>query len=45
MKVGAKWQLFIPSKLAYGEHSPSPKIGPDSTLIFDVELLDIEKAK
>ncbi len=43
MKVGSKWQLFIPAKLAYGEHSPSPKIGPNSTLIFDVELLDIEK--
>lgn len=43
MKVGSKWQLFIPAKLAYGEHSPSPKIGPNSTLIFEVELLDIEK--
>ncbi len=43
MKVGDKWQLFIPAKLAYGERSPSPKIGPNSTLIFDVELLGIEK--
>jgi FKBP-type peptidyl-prolyl cis-trans isomerase FklB len=43
MKVGSKWQLFVPAKLAYGEHSPSPKIGPNSTLIFDVELLGIEK--
>ena len=43
MKVGSKWQLFIPAKLAYGEHSPSPKIGPNSTLVFEVELLDIEK--
>ena len=43
MKVGDKWQLFIPSKLAYGEQSPGPKIGPNSTLIFDVELLGIEK--
>ena len=43
MKVGSKWQLFIPAKLAYGEHSPSPKIGPNSTLIFEVELLGIEK--
>jgi FKBP-type peptidyl-prolyl cis-trans isomerase FklB len=40
--VGSKWQLFIPSDLAYGEHSPSPEIGPDSTLIFEVELLSIE---
>jgi len=43
MKVGDKWQLFIPAKLAYGEQSPSPKIGPNSTLIFEVELLGIEK--
>jgi FKBP-type peptidyl-prolyl cis-trans isomerase FklB len=43
MKVGDKWQLFIPAKLAYGERSPSPSIPPNSTLIFDVELLSIEK--
>jgi len=43
MKVGSKWQLFIPANLAYGEHSPSPKIGPNSILIFEVELLGIEK--
>ncbi|MGA9450046.1 MAG: FKBP-type peptidyl-prolyl cis-trans isomerase [Verrucomicrobiia bacterium] len=43
MKVGDKWQLFLPAKLAYGEQSPSPKIGPNSTLIFEVELLGIEK--
>jgi FKBP-type peptidyl-prolyl cis-trans isomerase FklB len=42
MKVGDKWQLFIPAKLAYGERGPGP-IGPNSTLIFDVELLSIEK--
>jgi FKBP-type peptidyl-prolyl cis-trans isomerase FklB len=42
MKVGSKWQLFVPANLAYGEQSP-PKIGPNSTLIFEVELLDIEK--
>jgi FKBP-type peptidyl-prolyl cis-trans isomerase FklB len=44
MKEGDKWQVYIPGKLAYGERSPSPKIGPNSTLIFDVELLSIEKA-
>ena len=44
MKVGDKWRLFIPSKLAYGEHGPGGKIGPNSTLIFDVELLGIEKS-
>ena len=43
MKVGDKWQLFIPAKLAYGEQSPTPKIAPNSALIFEVELLGIEK--
>jgi FKBP-type peptidyl-prolyl cis-trans isomerase len=43
MKVGDKWQLVIPSKLAYGEQGPRA-IGPNSTLIFDVELLGIEKS-
>jgi FKBP-type peptidyl-prolyl cis-trans isomerase FklB len=42
MKVGDKWQLVIPPKLAYGDNGPGP-IGPNSTLIFDVELLGIEK--
>jgi FKBP-type peptidyl-prolyl cis-trans isomerase FklB len=42
MPVGSKWQLFVPSDLAYGERSPSPEIGPDSTLIFEVELLSIQ---
>jgi FKBP-type peptidyl-prolyl cis-trans isomerase FklB len=42
MTVGAKWRLFIPSELAYGERSAGPMIGPGSTLIFEVELLGIE---
>jgi FKBP-type peptidyl-prolyl cis-trans isomerase FklB len=42
MKVGDKWQLFIPAKLAYGEGGAGP-IGPNSALIFEVELLGIEK--
>ena len=44
MKEGDKWQLVIPSKLAYGEQGPGGKIGPNSTLIFDVELLAVEAA-
>jgi FKBP-type peptidyl-prolyl cis-trans isomerase len=42
MPVGSKWQLFVPSDLAYGERSPGPEITPDSTLIFEVELLSIQ---
>lgn len=45
MKPGAKWELFIPSKLAYGEHGVGQIIGPNSTLIFEVELLSVEKAE
>lgn len=41
MKVGDKWRLFIPADMAYGEASPTPAIPPNSTLIFDVELLEI----
>ncbi len=42
MPVGSKWQLFVPSDLAYGERGSGPNIGPDSTLVFEVELLSIE---
>ena len=41
MKVGAKWRLFIPSQLAYGPQGAGNVIGPNATLIFDVELLKI----
>lgn len=43
MPVGSKWRFFIPSNLAYGEHGAGEMIEPNSTLIFDVELLDIVK--
>lgn len=43
MPVGSKWKLFIPSQLAYGQHGAGEYIGPHATLIFEVELLDIEK--
>jgi FKBP-type peptidyl-prolyl cis-trans isomerase FklB len=42
MPVGSKYQLFIPSDLAYGDRAPSPDIEPGSTLIFEVELLSIQ---
>jgi FKBP-type peptidyl-prolyl cis-trans isomerase FklB len=46
MPVGSKWQLFVPSSLGYAERGAGAEIGPNATLIFEVELLSIEeKAK
>lgn len=41
MPVGSKWKLYIPSNLAYGAQGAGQQIGPHTTLIFEVELLDI----
>ncbi len=43
MKPGAKWQLSIPAELAYGERGAGQDIGPNSTLLFDVELISVEQ--
>jgi FKBP-type peptidyl-prolyl cis-trans isomerase FklB len=45
MKEGAKWQLFVPSKLAYGEQGGGSKIPPDSTLFFEVELISVQSGR
>jgi len=44
MPVGAKWKIFIPSKLAYGPRAAGPKVGPNSTLIYELELVEIQAA-
>ncbi len=42
MQTGAKWKLYIPANLAYGERGAGARIGPNSTLVFDIELLEIK---
>lgn len=41
MSVGSKWRFFIPPQLAYGDRQTGSDIGPNSTLVFEVELLDV----
>jgi FKBP-type peptidyl-prolyl cis-trans isomerase len=45
MPVGAKWRLHLPAALAYGEQRRSAEIGPNSVLVFDLELVDIQKSE
>jgi len=45
MPVGSKYRLFVPAALAYGEHGAGNVIGPNAVLVFDVELIGIEKSK
>jgi len=44
MPVGSKWEVYIPSNLAYGEQGAPPAIGPNETLVFTIELLDAKKS-
>ncbi len=45
MEEGAKWQLFIPPNLAYGERGAGRDIGPNATLVFEIELISIQEKK
>jgi FKBP-type peptidyl-prolyl cis-trans isomerase FklB len=45
MEEGAKWQLFVPPNLAYGDRGAGRQIGPNATLIFEVELISIQQKK
>lgn len=43
MKPGSKWKLFIPPDLGFGERAPNGKIGPNATIIYELELISIDK--
>ena len=42
MKTGSKWELYVPSNLAYGEQGAGNVIPPNATLIFDIELIEVQ---
>lgn len=42
MRVGSKWQVFIPASLAYGDRGQSREIGPNATLVFEIELIEVK---
>jgi FKBP-type peptidyl-prolyl cis-trans isomerase FklB len=44
MPKGSKWEIYAPASLAYGDHGTHGKIGPNATLIFTIELVDVQKA-
>lgn len=44
MTEGAKWELYVPAELAYGERGSDPYVGPNAVLLFEVELLEVEKS-
>jgi FKBP-type peptidyl-prolyl cis-trans isomerase FklB len=44
MPTGSKWQIFVPAELGYGSHGAGASIGPNATLIFEIELLEIQSA-
>ena len=43
MPVGSKWEIYVPAQLGYGEQGAGRDIGPNSTLVFEIELLEIKK--
>ncbi|OQX32440.1 MAG: hypothetical protein B0D84_06235, partial [Candidatus Sedimenticola endophacoides] len=45
MRPGARWQVFMPSELAYGAEGAGASIGPNETLIFEIELISIDRGE